>query len=54
MLGLVEEGRNQARGRSTDRTLWNRVNVMDEVILMERGQVVRGRIELDKIPYTLA
>ena len=54
MLGLVEEGRNQAKGRVTDRTQWNKVIVQNQEVYVERGAVVRGRVKVDEIPYTLA
>lgn len=54
MLGLVEEGRDQAKGKITDRTQWNKVVVQNEDIYVERGPVVRGRIKLEEIPYTPA
>jgi len=54
MLGLVEEGRRQARGKVTDRTQWNKLVVNKEQIIVERGPVVKGRVLLEDIKYTLA
>ena len=54
MLGLVEEGRKQAKGQVTDRTQWNKLIVQNQEVIVERGPVVKGRIELDEIKYTLA
>ena len=54
MLGLVEEGRKQAKGEVTDRTQWNKLLVQHEEIIVERGPVVRGRIKLEEIPCSSA
>ena len=54
MKGLVEEGRRQAKGKVTDRTQWNKLKIKNESVIVERGLVVKGRIKLDEIKYTLA
>lgn len=54
MLGLVEEGRQQARGKITDRTQWNHIPGDRERVLVERGPVIKGRVRLEDIKYTLA
>lgn len=51
---LVDEARKIYRGEFEDKTQWNQVSIGTNAVIVERGPVVKERINLDDIKCSLA
>ena len=53
-IGLVEEARKQYKGEYTDKTQWNEITVRNDSFVVERGRVMKEKINMEEIKFSLA